>query len=53
MRNTTSLAADDPFAIEGLIEDLKILVWNPMFSCFAVESNSRQQPRGWFKKRPR
>ena len=29
------LIAQDPFAIEGLIDDLTILAWDPMFGAFA------------------
>ena len=33
------LVADDPFKIEGLIEDLTILKWDPMFGAFSGESS--------------
>ncbi len=33
------LIAADPFAIEGLIDDLTILPWDPMFGAFAGESS--------------
>ena len=33
------LIANDPFAIEGLIEDLTILPWDPMFGAFSAESS--------------
>lgn len=33
------LVAADPFAIEGLIDDLKILEWDPMFGAFAKDAN--------------
>lgn len=29
------LIANDPFAIEGLIDELTILAWDPMFGAFA------------------
>ncbi len=29
------LIAQDPFAVEGLIDDLTILAWDPMFGAFA------------------
>ena len=31
------LIAQDPFAIEGLIDELTILEWNPIFGAFAEE----------------
>ena len=33
------LIAQDPFAIEGLIDELTILEWNPMFGVFAEEAS--------------
>ena len=33
------LIEQDPFAIEGLIDDLTILEWDPMFGAFAEEAN--------------
>ncbi len=33
------LIAADPFAIEGLIDELTILTWDPMFGAFAEESS--------------
>ena len=33
------VVADDPFAIEGLIDDLTILQWDPMFGAFSEESS--------------
>ncbi len=32
-----ALIAADPFAIEGLIEELTVTEWNPMFGAFAGE----------------
>jgi len=31
------LVAEDPFAIEGLIDELTILEWDPMFGAFAQD----------------
>ena len=31
------LIAEDPFAVEGLIDELTVLPWNPMFGAFASE----------------
>jgi uncharacterized protein len=31
------LIAEDPFAVEGLIDELTILPWNPMFGAFATD----------------
>jgi len=36
------LIAQDPFAIEGLIDELTILAWDPMFGAFADDPS-----RGW------
>jgi hypothetical protein len=33
------LIAQDPFAVEGLIDDLTILDWDPMFGAFADDPN--------------
>ena len=33
-----------PFAIEGLIDDLTILAWDPMFGAFSKESSRRPSP---------
>ena len=33
------LIAQDPFAIEGLIDELTILAWDPMFGAFAEEAS--------------
>ena len=33
------LIEQDPFAIEGLIDDLTILEWDPIFGAFAEEAN--------------
>ena len=35
------IVAEDPFAIEGLIDDLTIVQWDPMFGAFAGESSRR------------
>ncbi|CAN5265812.1 hypothetical protein BH10PSE3_BH10PSE3_24540 [soil metagenome] len=32
------LIAQDPFAIEGLIDELTILAWDPMFGVFADDT---------------
>ena len=32
------LVAEDPFAIEGLIDELTILDWDPMFGTFAEDA---------------
>ena len=34
-----ALIAADPFAIEGLIDQLTIVEWDPMFGAFAAESS--------------
>lgn len=34
-----SLIAEDPFAIEKLIDDLTIVEWDPMFGAFAADSS--------------
>lgn len=34
-----ALVAADPFAVEGLIENLTITEWDPLFGAFAVESS--------------
>ena len=33
-----ALIAADPFAVEGLIEELTVTEWNPMFGAFADEA---------------
>ena len=33
------LIAQDPFAIEGLIDELTILAWDPMFGAFAEDAS--------------
>lgn len=33
------LIAQDPFAVEGLIDDLTILAWDPMFGAFADDAS--------------
>jgi uncharacterized protein len=33
-----ALVAADPFAVEGLIETLTIIEWDPLFGAFAAES---------------
>ena len=38
-----ALVAADPFAMEGLIDALTILDWNPMFGVFAEEASSLQR----------
>jgi uncharacterized protein len=35
------LIAEDPFAIEGLIDELTILQWDPMFGAFSGESTRK------------
>jgi uncharacterized protein YciI len=35
------IVAEDPFAIEGLIDDLTIVQWDPMFGAFSGESSRR------------
>ena len=39
-----ALVDADPFAIEGLIDDLTILEWNPMFGAFAGEARPFTAP---------
>ena len=34
------LIAADPFAIEGLITELTVVEWNPLFGVFAAESSA-------------
>ena len=34
-----ALIAADPFAIAGLIEDLTVIEWDPLFGAFAGESS--------------
>jgi uncharacterized protein len=34
-----ALVAADPFAVEGLIETLTIIEWDPLFGAFAAESS--------------
>ena len=34
-----TLIAGDPFAREGLIEELTVMQWDPMFGAFAPESS--------------
>jgi uncharacterized protein YciI len=36
------LIAQDPFAIEGLIDELTILAWDPMFGAFAEDAGRGQ-----------
>ena len=38
------LIAQDPFAVEGLIDELTILTWDPMFGAFA--DDAQRGPRG-------
>jgi uncharacterized protein len=33
-----ALVAADPFAVEGLVETLTIIEWDPLFGAFAAES---------------
>lgn len=33
------MIAEDPFAVEGLIDELTILDWDPMFGAFADDPN--------------
>lgn len=33
-----ALIAADPFAIEGLISELTVVEWNPLFGAFAAEA---------------
>ena len=35
------LVTEDPFAIEGLIDELTILQWDPMFGAFSGESTRK------------
>ena len=44
-----ALIAADPFAIEGLIDQLTVVEWDPMFGAFAAESSlglAAIRPRG-------
>lgn len=34
-----AIIAQDPFAIEGLIEELTIVEWDPLFGAFEAESS--------------
>lgn len=34
------LIAADPFAVEGLIEELTVIEWDPLFGAFAGESSA-------------
>lgn len=34
-----ALVARDPFAVEGLIETLTVIEWDPLFGAFAAESS--------------
>lgn len=36
-----ALIAADPFAVEGLIENLTVIEWDPLFGVFANESSLR------------
>jgi uncharacterized protein YciI len=38
------LIACDPFAIEGLITDLTVVEWDPLFGVFAAESSAATAP---------
>ncbi len=33
------LVAEDPFAVEGLIDDLTIVEWDPLFGAFAEDAS--------------
>jgi len=35
------LVADDPFSIEGLVEELTIVEWDPMFGAFSKDQSRR------------
>ena len=37
-----ALIAADPFAVEGLIEELTVIEWDPLFGAFAAESSLGQ-----------
>ncbi len=39
-----AIVANDPFAIEGLIEELTIVEWDPLFGAFADESSRKGAP---------
>jgi len=41
-----ALIADDPFAIEGLIDELTVTEWNPLFGAFAADAAPYQPPAG-------
>lgn len=43
-RQAQRLVDEDPFAIEGLIEELTILEWDPMFGALAADPQ-RATPR--------
>lgn len=36
-----AIVAKDPFAIEGLIEELTIIEWDPLFGAFSHESSRK------------
>ena len=36
------LVAEDPFTTEGLVDELTILQWDPMFGVFSQESSRHQ-----------
>ncbi len=42
LEEVEQLIAQDPFAIEGLIDDLTILAWDPMFGAFADDIGREQ-----------
>ena len=39
------MVAQDPFSIEGLIDDLTILEWDPMFGAFANDASRGRRAR--------
>lgn len=41
-----AMIAADPFAIEGLIEELTVTEWNPLFGAFAGEAAPFSPPAG-------
>lgn len=40
-----ALIAADPFATEGLISELTVIEWNPLFGTFAAEATPIAPPR--------
>jgi uncharacterized protein YciI len=39
LEEVKQIVVEDPFAIEGLIDNLTILPWDPMFGAFSGESS--------------